>query len=106
MTRGYNHQFSRSAQEQGAFTLGIINFTFQPLDNISPNALAIHEATRVEIEQGIKAGKYSEGLTEQYRIQLERFERKSPGCEIIGFPGLLSYPSTSFTALLFSFQVS
>lgn len=73
--------------------MGIVNFTFQPLTTVSRRAEDIYKATRAEIEQNIKTGKYSTGLAEQYTIQLERLDRDAPACELIGWPGVLTYPS-------------
>jgi hypothetical protein len=82
-----------STLSQGVFTMGVSNLTFTPLDTLSDKTSSLHADIRADIESGIKAGSYPPGLTDQYKLQLERLARKGPGCEIIGFPGFLSFPS-------------
>lgn len=73
--------------------MGVTNITFQPLDAMSGQASSIHAGIRADIENNIKAGNYPPGLVDQYILQLERLGRKGPGCELIGIPGFLSFPS-------------
>lgn len=73
--------------------MGIVNFSFQPLSNLSNRTGPIYDEIRTEIEVDTKAGKYGVGLVEQYKLQLERLEEKSPCCELIGIPTFLSGPS-------------
>lgn len=68
--------------------------TFVPLKTISPDAVAVQGALYKSIEAGISANKYPKGLKKQYEIQLEHIKNAEPSCELIGFPGLLSFPST------------
>jgi len=86
-------QIDLHAQGKGVFTMGMTTFAFRPLSAFSPHAENIYKATRIEIENNIKAGKYSKGLAEQYAIELERFDRNASGAEFIGFPGILSRPN-------------
>lgn len=71
--------------------MGIVGFSFSPLQRLSDRADAIHQAAKEKILKN--ADQYPLGLLDQYKIQLERLERGAPGCELISFPGLLSFPS-------------
>lgn len=84
-----------SAQGKGLFTMGLMGFAFAPLQSYSPDADAIHAAAEQHVLQSAKEGQYDNtpGLLEQYKIQIERAKRLAPGCEIVNFPGFLSYPS-------------
>jgi hypothetical protein len=82
-----------SAQGLGIHTMGIVNFTFQPLEALSRRANAIFLDARSDIGKKVDEGTFSAGLAEQYGVQLERLEGGAPACEIIGFPGLMSVPS-------------
>jgi hypothetical protein len=62
-----------------------------PLDALSPRAKEIHGDMADKIEKN--ADSYPPGLLEQYKIQLRRIEQQSPGCEMISFPGFLSFPN-------------
>lgn len=75
--------------------MGLMGFTFAPLQNYSPAADAIHAEVEQHVLKSAKEGKYDDkpGLLEQYMIQIERTKRLAPGCEIVNFPGFLSYPS-------------
>ncbi|KAF9468825.1 hypothetical protein BDZ94DRAFT_544141 [Collybia nuda] len=81
------------ALSQGVFTMGVVNFAFQPLDALSDQAPSIHENVRADIKDNIRNGNYSPGLVDQYLLQLERLSLKGLGCEIMGFPGFLSFPN-------------
>jgi len=76
--------------------MGIENFTFQPLGTFSENANSIHAAIKADVLKNIQEGNYQPGLVDQYMLQLARLEPDNslPVCEIIGFPGLLSFPSS------------
>lgn len=76
---------------QGLFTMGMVGFCFVPLQMLSKRAEEIHKKAREKILKN--EDKYPPGLLAQYRIQLERLERQSPGCEMIHFPGFLSRPN-------------
>lgn len=80
---------NHSAQGQGLFTMGLMGFTFAPLQSYSPAADTIHTSAEQHIRQAAKEGKYDDepGLLEQYEIQIERTKRLAPGCEIVNFPG-------------------
>ncbi|TFK48618.1 alcohol oxidase [Heliocybe sulcata] len=84
-------QIELHAKGEGLYTLGMVGFTFVPLQMLSKRADEIHEAAKEKIENN--ASKYSPQLREQYKIQLERLEKGAPGCEFISFPGFLSRPN-------------
>lgn len=86
---------SFSTQSKGVHAMGIENFTFQSLNSYSQNAASIHADIKTDILKNIQEGKYSQGLVDQYKLQLARLEpgQLLPVCELIGFPGLLSFPS-------------
>jgi len=71
--------------------MGLTGFAFVPLDMLSSRAGEIHDNIKKEVEKG--ASTYPPGLMEQYKLQLERLAQGAPACEIISFPGFLSFPS-------------
>lgn len=91
-----------SAQGKGIFTMGLMGYSFAPLQSYSPDADAIHAAAEQHVLETAKEGIYDDkpGLLEQYKIQIERTKRLAPGCEIVNFPGFLSYPSELPSILL------
>ncbi|EKM52445.1 uncharacterized protein PHACADRAFT_211701 [Phanerochaete carnosa HHB-10118-sp] len=76
----------------GAFTMGIVNFSFLPLEAIAgaERAQAICERARAQVN-ALDAARTPAGLREQHAIQLARFRPgvcpAGPGCEIIGMSG-------------------
>ncbi|THH05003.1 hypothetical protein EW146_g10019 [Bondarzewia mesenterica] len=64
---------------EGIFTMGLMGFSFCPLQSYTKRADEIHKAAREKILA--KADKYPPGLLEQYEIQLDRLSRAAPGCE-------------------------
>lgn len=80
----------------GLYTSGIVDFAFTTLDRITSKSDAIYQSM-TEMLNNLDPETSPPGVSEQYKIMLERFEagNGSPGCEFIGFPGLLSLPSES-----------
>jgi hypothetical protein len=83
----------------------MFQFAFVPLQALSTRGDEIHDAIRNKIEQN--ASTYPPGLLEQYKIQLDRLSSGSPGCELISFPGFLSFPNpptpnTKYITMLFA----
>jgi hypothetical protein len=70
--------------------MGLENFTFQPLHSYSENAVSIHADIKDDISKKIQEGKYSQGLIDQYKLQLARLEQLLPAYEIVTFPGLMN----------------
>jgi hypothetical protein len=69
----------------------ILGFAFAPLEKYSERGAAIHKEAIDKFEKNKDS--YPAGLREQLQIQIERLNYGAPGCEIITFPGFLSYPS-------------
>ncbi|RDB15490.1 Glucose oxidase [Hypsizygus marmoreus] len=83
-------QVALHATGSGVHTMGITLLSFNPLQRLSDRADAIHHATKEKITQN--ADKYSPGRLELLKLQLERLQRQSPGCETILVPGFRSAP--------------
>jgi hypothetical protein len=62
-----------------------------PLEALSRRSEDIHGAVREKITKN--ADSYAPGLLEQYKIMLRRLDEGAPGCELISFPGFLSFPN-------------
>lgn len=77
---------------QGMFTTGVVGFAFTPLEMISERAEDIYLNLKAKVAKS--ADSYPPGLLDFYKIQLERRERRAPGCEVISFPGFFSAPNT------------
>ncbi|KAK0219879.1 hypothetical protein IW262DRAFT_1460990 [Armillaria fumosa] len=75
---------------EGVSMMGIVNLTFAPLHSVSPRAAELIDNEKYIIEENIKARNYSPGLVDQYRLMLERLDRKEPGWEFLGMPVHLS----------------
>ncbi|KDQ60229.1 GMC oxidoreductase [Jaapia argillacea MUCL 33604] len=79
---------------EGLFNMGIIGFAFASLNLLSDSASSIHHAAQILYSQkGQPKNAVEEGIKEQWKIQVERLEKGGPGCELISFPGFLSYPN-------------
>ncbi|KAH7924718.1 alcohol oxidase [Leucogyrophana mollusca] len=78
------------ASLEGAFTMGISAFAFVPLETISDRAEDIIKAARERVEKCRPS--YPPGLSDLYDMQLERLKNKAASCEIILFPGFLTFP--------------
>lgn len=70
--------------------MGVVNLTFAPLHSVSPRAAELIDNEKRVIEENIKARNYHPGLVDQYRLMLERLDRKEPGWEFLGIPVYLS----------------
>ncbi|KDQ55045.1 GMC oxidoreductase [Jaapia argillacea MUCL 33604] len=85
------------ASGEGAYNIGIVGFVFAPLNLLSASASSIHEAAlsvyRTKRPEVTEAGGVAEGIKQQWKIQLERLEKGSPGCEFISIPGFFSRPN-------------
>ncbi|KAJ3533637.1 hypothetical protein NM688_g7255 [Phlebia brevispora] len=77
---------------KGLFTLGIIGFSFLPVETISPHVEAIYKNAKEDLAKTNP----SAGLDAQYDIQLRRIAPGSdsaPQCEFICNPLVLSWPN-------------
>lgn len=83
-----------SASGSGVFTSGMVSFTFLPLDLVAPpdRAAEIYAMGQAILQRMIDSGD-PPGWIEQTKILVERLEpggsRRSPGCEIISYPGFI-----------------
>ncbi|PBK94871.1 alcohol oxidase [Armillaria gallica] len=75
---------------EGVSMMGVVNLTFAPLHSVSPRAAELIDNEKRVIEENIKARNYHPGLVDQYRLMLERLDRKEPGWEFLGIPVYLS----------------
>ncbi|KAK0489555.1 hypothetical protein EDD18DRAFT_1189845 [Armillaria luteobubalina] len=75
---------------EGVSMMGAVNLTFAALHTVSPRASELIDNEKCIIEENIKAGNYRSGLVDQYRLMLERLDRKEPGWEFLGIPVYLS----------------
>lgn len=82
--------------------MGIMNFGFLSVEDISPKAQAIYQEAKAYIEQ-LEKDAILPGLMDQYQIQLNRLQPghgpSGPGCEFIMSPGLIVAPSESPAAV-------
>ncbi|KAJ7584463.1 GMC oxidoreductase [Mycena floridula] len=83
------------AQGKGLFTMGMVNFSFFPLSDISIRANEIHKAGLAASQKKIKSGEYPIGAVTSLQMQAEKLLRSTPAldCEITTFPGFLSGPN-------------
>ncbi|KAJ7573676.1 GMC oxidoreductase [Mycena floridula] len=85
------------AQGQGVFTVGIANFSFFPLSDVSNRAKEIHKAGIDASQKKIDSGEYSLGAVTSLQMQAEKLSlfRLNPllDCEITTLPGFLSGPN-------------
>ena len=73
--------------------MGLTNATFVPLENLTSQAKEIIQSTKDLILS--KLDSYSPSLQQQYKIQLDRLENSDASLEVVTFPGLSTFYSTS-----------
>ncbi|KAK0189137.1 hypothetical protein F5146DRAFT_1225783 [Armillaria mellea] len=86
-------QIDLHARGEGVFNMGIVNFAFLPLSEVSPRSDAIYSRTINSIEEKIAQGKYPVGATETLKMQIQKVGRNVLDCEITTIPGFLSGPN-------------
>jgi hypothetical protein len=78
--------------------MGVVNFSFVPLETVSSRAAEIYQKAKEYIES-LHSDTTLPGLLHQYKIQLERLEpgKNQPGlgCEITGAPSNSSHGASS-----------
>ncbi|EGO01347.1 hypothetical protein SERLA73DRAFT_159774 [Serpula lacrymans var. lacrymans S7.3] len=79
------------AAGQGVYTMGVTGMAYTPLKAITEHCQTIYEAAKAKVIENISS--YPPGLYEQYEMQLERLINGTPICELIIFPGFLSFPN-------------
>lgn len=77
----------------GTLSADSLQFAFAPLEMLSGRADDIYLHLKDKVAKN--AASYPPGVLDFYKMQLERRERRAPGCEIISFPGFFSAPSRS-----------
>ncbi|KZP01248.1 GMC oxidoreductase [Calocera viscosa TUFC12733] len=81
-------------KQQGLFTMGLATLSYIPLQTISAEAKSLIYAHRSKLECDVKDGKISEGLWEQYQIQLRNLETPSGvDIEYTVFPAFFTFRS-------------
>ncbi|TFY79937.1 hypothetical protein EWM64_g4073 [Hericium alpestre] len=78
------------------FSTGLSGIAYGSLYDYSDRAEEIYKAAKETLLKN--ADGYPPGLLEQYKIQIERMERKAPGLEMVVIPGFLSAPNTPESA--------
>ncbi|KAG7448430.1 alcohol oxidase [Guyanagaster necrorhizus] len=76
---------------EGVSMMGIVNLTLASLHSFSPRAAELIDDEKHIIEENIKARNYHPGLVDQYRLMLERLDRKESGWEFLGMPVYMSF---------------
>ncbi|KAA1466850.1 alcohol oxidase [Dentipellis sp. KUC8613] len=84
-------QLELLSKGEGVFATGMTSFSFGPLQSYSDRADEIQRAAKEKILR--EADTYPPGLLEQYKIQIERWERRAAGVEIVVFNGFLAFPN-------------
>lgn len=84
-----------SAVGKGVFTMGITNFAFFPLSDVSRRAKEIRDAGIAASRKKIKSGEYPIGVATSLEIQASKLSRPALDCEITTIPGFFSGPSTN-----------
>ena len=69
----------------------MVEFAFIPPEDVSPNSAKIYQDAREKILKNWDS--YPPDLQAQYKIQLDRYDRKSPASEFVLLKGLFSMPS-------------
>ncbi len=87
-----------SALGQGVFTMGIVNFTFLSLSDLTSRSGSIYSETIESIKEKIAQGRYPPGATETLRMQMQKVERNCLDCEIATVPTFFSAPSKISTS--------
>ncbi|TFY73449.1 hypothetical protein EWM64_g10563 [Hericium alpestre] len=81
---------------KGLFSAGLSGIAYGSLYDYSDRTEEIYKAAKETLLKN--ADGYPPGLLEQYKIQIERMERKAPGLEMVVIPGFLSAPNTPESA--------
>ncbi|KAG7097831.1 hypothetical protein E1B28_005149 [Marasmius oreades] len=76
---------------QGVYTSGITNIAWLSFADVTPRSENLIDEESKRIDEDIKNNVYPPGLTDQYKIQLERIRNKAPGCEFTSLAGFLAF---------------
>jgi len=86
-TRAAAEMVLLNEKQQGLFTMGLAGVTFVPLQKTMTDPEPLISAQRSKLERNYKEGMISEGLWEQYQMQLKRLENpNSVDVEYTGVP--------------------
>ena len=77
-----------------------------PLEAISERGAEFHAALSAKLRAARDSGALSSGLEAQYEQQLKHIAIGNAACELISFPGFLSYPSACTSLLSHVVRVS
>ncbi|THH16024.1 hypothetical protein EUX98_g9367 [Antrodiella citrinella] len=75
----------------GVYTSGMLEFCFVPPEMVSPDAPKVFQRAKEQILKNWDS--YSPELQAQYKIQLDRIDRKAPGSEVVVLKGIFSRPN-------------
>ncbi|KAK1219629.1 hypothetical protein PQX77_017641 [Marasmius sp. AFHP31] len=75
---------------EGAYATGITNIAWVPFSDITTKADALYEQQGRRIREDAKNGVYPPGLTEQYEVQLQRFQDRAYLSEFANIPGFFA----------------
>ncbi|KAJ7597992.1 GMC oxidoreductase [Mycena floridula] len=81
------------AEGRGVFTMGIVNFAFFPLSDVSSRAKEIRDAGIAVSQRKMKSGEYPIGAVTSLQMQANKLSRPALDCEITTMPGFLSGPN-------------
>ncbi|KAK0488727.1 GMC oxidoreductase-domain-containing protein [Armillaria novae-zelandiae] len=81
------------ARGQGVFTMGIVNFAFLSLSDLTSRSGSIYAETVESVKEKISQGRYSPGASETLRMQIQKVERNCLDCEITTLPAFFSVPN-------------
>lgn len=79
------------AKGEGLHTYTPHGYIFAPLETLSSRGEEIHDAQRAKVKAN--AEKYPPGVRAQYEVMSQRLDRRSPGCEIMFYSALSSFPN-------------
>ncbi|KAJ7459576.1 GMC oxidoreductase [Mycena galericulata] len=80
-------------QGKGVFTMGLSNFAFFPLSDVSSRAKEIREAGIATSQRKIESGEYPIGAVTSLQMQANKLLRPALDCEITTMPAFLSGPN-------------
>ncbi|KAJ6589525.1 hypothetical protein B0H19DRAFT_1104053 [Mycena capillaripes] len=81
------------AEGKGVFTMGLSNFAFFPLSDVSSRAKEIREAGIATSQRKIESGEYPVGAITSLQMQANKLSRPALDCEITTMPAFLSGPN-------------
>ncbi|KAJ7442761.1 GMC oxidoreductase [Mycena galericulata] len=90
---GLQKHLNLFTQGKGVFTMGLSNFAFFPLSDVSNRAKEIREAGIASSQRKIESGEYPIGAVTSLQMQANKLSRPALDCEITTMPAFFSGPN-------------